>query len=264
VRVDGTHVTEPTIGDLLFPRALKFALCDQCFSGKGLDELRKWALDDSAPDGLAEFFFRVDLDALKGRIDRTRAAYLNKRAGANTEVRRVLGKIEAMRQRICALEESEREKHAWVTDRFEASAERFVALVDPKSTTYALDTLRVRLAPWQVDETPTILAVSYFDIVELEGDSWGAEIAAALRINDPGNHCGVFYGPRFAIDYLQRAVGNRCAYTTATTEENGEVAALAGALWGRQESDLRDLFEALDTARVLLSRGAAHELEAAV
>jgi hypothetical protein len=252
-RTDGTPITVLTLNDIFTHRNRGFTLCLECFAGPGLGDLATFAATPQAPPALAAFLFRSDLRSLIIRIDHARAGYITKRGYAAHEVPVVTRRIAATRTAHAQLAPPLRQLHATLLAAFEASAARFLALVDPSSTSYAVDTLRASLAPYTQDETPTILAVSCPRDCLTARDHLAPELIGALCVSDPTNSGVVLYGPRFAIDYLQRIYGQNSSYIMATKEPDPATAKLAASLWGTPPAGMLDLFVALATARTLLA-----------
>jgi hypothetical protein len=233
--------------------------CETCFAGAGLRELKVWAETDAAPEALAVFLVRYEFLALWQRCEHVRSGLANGRAFGTREAPVVMHKVAKMRTRILAMSTDELLVHKAAIELFEAAAGKLEALVEPGDGEWALGKLRVRLVggrgKWVVlDETPTILAIEGGANWRIRKSFLGPELMAALRVSDPSNDSLVVYGPRYAIDYLQRAYGDSYPYVMATTEEDAAVAKLAGGLWGTT-AGIPDLFCALEAARSLMAGG---------
>jgi hypothetical protein len=256
LRRDSTPTDVLTIADLIdgIP-ATRLDLCHDCFTGPGAAQLAKWSCTPSAPPSLTRFYLRAELTDLTHRATRIRRGHLAHTLFAKREAPTVLRRIATARTTIAQLNDSVRADNSNNIAAFERAANALIALIAPHTTTYALDALRAQLTEppyaWAVlDETPTILALESVGGYSARWTPLAPELLAALTLSDPGAPGRVLYGPRFAIDYVQRTYGSASSYVLATTEPDPAVASLAAGIWGIR-SGIPDLFAALATARTL-------------
>ena len=231
--------------------------CTDCFGQKGIAEVIASASQDTAHPGLKKFLMRHELVTLRARCEHVRAGVVSGRIFGKKETPVVLRKVARAQEVIAAFDTEQRQEHLAAIENFEESAQKLIALVNPQQSTYALDRLAALFTtpnhPWaNLDKTPTLLAIE-------RGVSWrvnqvdlAPELIAALRVSPEPKDDLVLYGPRYAIDYVQRAHGVTPAYIATTTEQDAEVARLTGGIWGVHDG-IPDLFTAIETARNMLA-----------
>jgi hypothetical protein len=245
-----------TVGDLVTTYAMGINLCTECFGGKGVDCIKAWAETATAPEAWGTLLVRFEIVGLAERCEHVRKGLVQEHAFGAKEAPVVARKITKMRTLLAGLSVQAREAHQVAIDRFEESADALMALVSPAQSEYALESLRAKLHSgryaWVVlDETPTVLAIEGNANWRVHQVKLAPELIAAMTISETANKGIVLYGPRFAMEYLMRAWGESNAYMVATTEDDAEVAKLAGGIWGIG-SGIDDLFCALETARSLV------------
>jgi hypothetical protein len=233
--------------------------CTTCFCGAGLRDIKVWASSSDAPEALSVFFVRYEILKLWEGCAHVRTGLVGEFAYGAREAPATMRHVAKMRMRILSMDTEELLVHKTAISLFESAARELEALVEPGDGAWALGRLRQQLigrrGAWVVlDEAPTILAIEGGINWRIRKTTLGPELVAGLIVSDPSNGSVVVYGPRFAIDYLQRAYGDNFAYVMATAEPDEAVARLAAGLWDTDDG-ISDLFSALETARSLMSGG---------
>jgi len=242
--------------DMVAPR--RSIYCPNCFEKEGLAEILALPQASDPTTPLGKLIYRCELVGLAERCDHVRNGLNRGHQFAKRDTPVVMRKAAKLRKQIAALDPAEQLLHQAAIAKLNSAADQLEALVNPSATNYALDRLTRRLtAPpreWMVlDQTPTLLAVAGTNTWRINTVLLAPELIAALRVSGPNSDGLVLYGPRFAIDYLQRAWGIHNTYILATTETDPQVAKMAGGIWSIKDG-IPDLFTAITLARQLVAK----------
>jgi hypothetical protein len=234
-------------------------LCPDCFGGPGCTQVLHWINSTQASQTARQIAFHVTMTNTLHRIRRQRKGTLSHTAYALREAAGTRAKIAEVTKQASTLTEEQRDWHGTLLPTFEDSAELLLAIINPGQSSYVVNKLRDTYTTngreWVIlDETPTLLAIEH-DMYLPSWQQYGPELFSSMKISDPTHHGSVMYGPRFAIDYLQRLMnGSPHTYVIATAVEDPEVAKIAAGLWDISgQGGIRDIFDAITTARTMIT-----------
>jgi hypothetical protein len=234
-------------------------LCPDCFNGRGLTQVHSWLASAAAPQIANRIVFHSRVVTVLRKMRRVRKGHQAATAYAAREIPGVLTQITSLRVEIAALSQDERQWHQEVLSRFEESSEFLMAFISPGQSTYVIDKVRAALtAPpreWVVlDETPTMLVLE----CHIGIPSWrnyGPALYNTLRLTTDNDRGEVLYGPRFAIDFIQRTMStDTFSYCAVISVPDPQVAQIATGLWDiTGQGGLRDMADAIATAQTLVA-----------
>jgi hypothetical protein len=205
----------------------------------------------------------VEAHRLTARLERTRKGVIGNHLYGRNAAPGLLAAVGRFRTRYLAtLPATAAALLAEHLASFDLSSQRLTALLDPSADATAI-TNRLAAAiiddrDRHLDDTPTLLAVHSNRLNLVSWYSYAPELAMALRISPPDRACSVLYGPRFAIDYIQRAINvSPQTYIVATQVDDPTIATLAAGLWDPSaRNSLGDIMDVISTATTL----AAHSV----
>jgi hypothetical protein len=250
------------------PQGFPSHRCSTCFDGPGLTDILRWGRSAKANPQLANLAVLVEAHQLTTRLEHSRKGRIERRAYGRSAPSTLQAATKFTSTRLNKLTTADRDLLAPGLENFFDAYHRLQSLLQPGTNTehltnklaaYLIGTSNTRL-----DHTPTIMAMRATSPWIAKWYKYSSELFAALRISPADSSGVVLYGPRFAIEYFMRSTNlSSQDYAVTTTLQDHEVAKVAAGIWDPAcKGPMRDLLEAIDTARMLVSTQATQPMPA--
>jgi len=238
--------------------------CKVCFTGAGCTDVIRWARSPTAPPALQLLALLSDIHTLKQKASRTRTGLIRGTAYGTKGLPTVVTAITKINTRIARLTDVQLHQIAEQLTSYTEVVECLRALTTPGVNDYIMSRLKRLITGAQpnlrLNATPTLMAINMTNVPVHGWNAYSHELVSSLRISPPQSTGTVFYGPRYAIDYLIRSMLPYTAASLHTVQvDDPELARIAAGLWTpHQPNGLSDIYDALDAAQTLTQSGTGY------